>query len=784
MPDTPATTNATGRFHLTTLGTLALVGPGSETVLGTHGHHRRRLALLAVLAAAGDRGRSRDQLLALFWPDASQPRARHALDQLLYSLRASIDDSLFASTNPVRLEPTVISSDVAAFHCALERGDVEAAVAVYDGPFLDGFYLEDAADFERWVETERARLAGSHADALEQLAVRADRALDHVAAIRWWRKLLEADPLSSTHAVGLIRALMNAGDASAALQYADRYAALVSKELDASVGPTVTNLIAEARAQTRAGSPATSSFAPASPSRAVLPGASTVVPHGRAPFGHRKQYLTAALVGLTAIAAVAALVSMSRNDGPVTAAPVLAVLPFTNTAGNNDDAAIVVGIRDELAATLARIPRLRVVSGASAAAMAGNTADARRLADSVRLTHVLRGRVQKADGRWSVQLQLTNVHGGSRRWSQTYQTDLKDLFKLQEGVATAVAGTLNLQVDKARPAASRHQRTQNVAAYELYLRGSDPALLRSDSAARTALEYLRQAVSLDSTFAAGWAALAHLYGRVGLALPPRQRGPYIALAEDAARRSVALDDSLAEAHATLGSVRMIPFDFASAQQHFMRALELEPGSGATHELMVTLALWRGRPLEALAHAQRALEIDPLSPTAHSELALALLGNDRCDEALQQLERLAALQPPLLRVAPLTAHCHARQKKWDRAIAVLRPHLGRGRPIILALFSAMLARGGERDEALRVRARLLEQYRLGNAGAYELAVSYAGFGERDKALEYLEKSFDDGSLAGAPGNSTYLLVVVPLFDEWLDDPRYLRVRERLDLQGGR
>jgi serine/threonine-protein kinase len=209
------------------------------------------LALLAVLAAAGERGRSRDQLLLLFWPDATQSRARHSLEQLLYAIRSSIDEAVFAGVNPVRLNPDVVGSDVAEFQSALQRGDLEGAVAAYRGPFLDGFYLSDAPEFEQWVGAERARLERSYADALERLAQSAEAAQDHLTAVRWWRKLSEIDPVSSKNAAGLIRALMNAGDHAAALQYAAQYEAVVARELGTSVGPGVTNLVAEVRSKTK-----------------------------------------------------------------------------------------------------------------------------------------------------------------------------------------------------------------------------------------------------------------------------------------------------------------------------------------------------------------------------------------------------------------------------------------------------------------------------------------------------------------------------------------------------
>jgi DNA-binding SARP family transcriptional activator len=209
------------------------------------------MALLAVLAAAGEQGRSRDQLLLLFWPEAAQSQARHSLEQLLYTTRTSMNKAVFSGVNPLRLNSEVVSSDVGEFYRALERGDLEAAVSEYRGPFLEGFFLSDSPEFEQWLDAERAQLERSYCGALEELARRAEASQQPATAVRWWRKLADTDPVSGKNATGLMRALMNAGDEVAALQYAERYETIVQRELGTSAGPAVANIVAEARAKTK-----------------------------------------------------------------------------------------------------------------------------------------------------------------------------------------------------------------------------------------------------------------------------------------------------------------------------------------------------------------------------------------------------------------------------------------------------------------------------------------------------------------------------------------------------
>ena len=631
------------RHRLTTFGTLALTGPADDVVLGDHGHHRRRLALLAVLAASGERGRTRDQLLPLFWPEATQSKARHSLDQLLYALRGSIDESVFAGVNPLRLNAEVIESDVGAFRAALERGDLEEAVRTYHGPFLDGFYLNDAPEFERWVAGERFRLAGFHSDSLERLARGATAAARHDVAARWWQQLADVEPLSSRGAAGLIRALVATDDHAAALRFAKRYEAMLASELGASVDPAIAALVAEVRAGAQA-----------------VHGARRRTP---VPAERREHSGSRAAVLLPDVALPA------RTHPP----------PKRRRPG--------------------RLFHL----GAVALTIAIVAAAILRARSDVRVTHTARG------------------------------------------------------------------STRNVAAYELYLRGSDPAALRSDSAARVALHQFEQAVSLDGRYAAAWAGLALMQLRVpgDRVVSHRDR---LAIAEQAALRAVALDDSLADAHAALSFVRSSNLDIASAESEMRRAVELDPSSARMREWLAQLYVTAGRSSLALAEARRALELDPLSPTAVAEVAHALLANDRCDEALAQLSPLRSLRPPLLRAGTITVQCYVRKGMWPEAIAEARPVASGGGSRGRSLLGWVLARAGHAEEARRVLDSLVDDAQRIDGVAFDVAVVYAGMGDNDQAFAWLDRAMDERSLLP--------LHHFGLIRGLASDPRFDHVRDRM------
>ena len=232
--------------RLLAFGGLTLVDDGAP-ITGA-GSQRSRLALLAVLACAGSAGISREKLLGFLWPESDEERARHALKQSVYSLRRDLgSESAITGTASLALDPTVITSDVRDFDEALARGDDEAAVAFYVGPFLDGIFLRNSTEFDRWSDGERTRFQRAYLDACARLAMRDSAVLRHADAVGWWRLAAASDPLSGRIALDLMRALAQAGDVSGAIRHGAVHAEMVRAELDSPADDGVVAFTAQLR---------------------------------------------------------------------------------------------------------------------------------------------------------------------------------------------------------------------------------------------------------------------------------------------------------------------------------------------------------------------------------------------------------------------------------------------------------------------------------------------------------------------------------------------------------
>ena len=309
-----------------------------------------------------------------------------------------------------------------------------------------------------------------------------------------------------------------------------------------------------------------------------------------------------------------------------------------------------------------------------------------------------------------------------------------------------------------------HQ-TRNLGAYDLYLRGRDQALSRSEEGRSMAIQYFKQAIAADSNYAAAYAELAHMYALVGWNLPGLTRQEAISLAQATALKAVAMDSTATDAWAELGFVRMHNlYDMRGAAAALDRALALDPSSARAHGYLSHLYHETERPAESLAEARRANELDPLSVLTSIDLVCALYDNGRYDEALAQLDQLRDVDPPLARTLMYAGNIYLSKGMFTEAVRALQEwdaaNAWTGRALALA---------GRRAEARRFLAEALVRAK-GGEGAFEVAILYEGLGDYDQAISWLEKSFDEHTYSG--------YIMWPTFDRLRADPRFDRIRRRL------
>jgi len=570
-----------------------------------------RLALLAVLAAAGNRGVSREKLTALFWPDSDEERARHSLRQNLYAVRTGLGHDAVRSVGPtLTLDERVIVADVSEFRAALTSGDRERAVSLARGPFLDGFYLQGASEFERWVEEERGRLTSEATSALASLATSASRAKQYDAAAEWWRQLTERDPVSGRFALEYLKALVARGDRAAALAFARRHEAIVRRELQTAPDADVLRLEAELRAgpapdvasaESRVvfvGRPSENSATSAAEipptSEAQSPDEVSVPPISRV----RRATAFAVVAAFVLLAAGFAARRIGWLGGAARGSTIAVGLIRDDDVGGSPGTSRV--LTDMIATDLARVEGLAVLSNsrlielmpAGPDSAAGYAEAARRAGASELLEGQL---VALRHDTLELAMRRVELHTGIVKGA--YRVRAVDRYALVDSMTQSIARGFRLQ----SPHGSIADATTNSpVAYRLYDEG-----LRSyfQGELKTAQRLMNAALNEDSSFAmaAYWvvkigkdvwdpvrrqdvSALRPIALRLAQRAPDRERLMITAdlLTEDQEPRAIAVAESLTaryqhdpRAFGVLAHVYWMSGDWAKAAAAVERAIELD-----------------------------------------------------------------------------------------------------------------------------------------------------------------------------------------------------------------
>jgi TolB-like protein/Tfp pilus assembly protein PilF len=355
-----------------------------------------------------------------------------------------------------------------------------------------------------------------------------------------------------------------------------------------------------------------------------------------------------------------------RSATPAERQPSIAVLPFENMSGDRENEYFSDGLAEEIINALTRIPGLKVIARTSAFAFKGKHQDIRRIADALGVTTVLEGSVRKSGSRIRVTAQLIAAADGSHLWSDRYDRELADVFAVQDEIAAAITGAL--QVTLSPSSMPRRRHVPDLAAYEEYLKALYDAQRWTPESMSHAQTHLERALRLDPQFALAHAELAHLFHRLAIygLMPPREALPRM---RNEARKALAIDATLPDGHAMLGAAAaMFDYDWHEAEHQFRLALEHEPHPSLVHRYYAHYCLLPlGRAREAVEHHDIALKEDPLNLPARAERALALHAAGRPAEGDAELRRVLEIDDSFWFPYFALSQAHALAGRFDDAL---------------------------------------------------------------------------------------------------------------------
>ena len=418
----------------------------------------------------------------------------------------------------------------------------------------------------------------------------------------------------------------------------------------------------------------------------------------------------------------------------------VAVLPFANLSGNPENAYFAAGIQDEIITRLAKIGQLKVVSCLSTQRFKSSPDDVPAIAKQLGVANVLQGSVQRSADEVRVNVQLVKGETDTHLWADTFDRKMTDVFQIESDVAKTIAEKLQAKLTGSEERAISVEPTANSQAHELYLKGRYLWNRRTAENLKKALSYFEQAAEKDPNYALAYVGIADtcgLFPVYGAGAPQE----YLPKAKAAAEKALALDDSLAEAHASMGLIYYCYFKGAESVKEFERAIQLNPNYATAHHWYGRLTLVMiGQLDRAMAEAKRAYELDPVSPIIHADLGGVSLAARRYDEAIQQLRATLEVDPEfywahrwLGMALELKGDTEGAIAEYKRAIEL------NDDPSTLAFLAHAYASIGRQEEARQLLAQLTEKAKTRYVQPYAFALVHLGLGEKDQALDWLEKA---------------------------------------------
>ena len=488
----------------------------------------------------------------------------------------------------------------------------------------------------------------------------------------------------------------------------------------------------------------------------------------------RKSVLAIAAIALLVLLGAGGWFYRSSGRGGKTIDSV-AVLPFVNASGDPNSEYLTDGITESLINSLSQLPHLRVMSRDSAFMFKGKDTDAQKVGQQLGVRAVFKGRVMQRGDNLEISAELVDARDNSHVWGQRYNWKLADVFALQDDVAKEITTALRMRLTGEDEKRMARSYTENPEAYQDYLKGRYWWNKKTEEGLNKGIEYFQQAIAKNPTYALAYAGLADCYtmlANFGF-VPPNKAYPK---AKEAALKALETDDSVAEAHTSLGFIKMAyDWDWTGGEREFQRAIELNPSSVTAHQLYGLALAAEGRFEEAIKELKRALELDPLSPSNNSALGTGFLCAQQYDQAIEQERKALDLDANFLPAHLFLGWSYVQKSMYKEGIAELEKAMAisPGNTLLLSGLGYAYAAAGRKLEAQKVLDQLNDLAKQKYVPAMYRAWTYAGLGEKDKAFEWLEKGYEDRSILSIKAYG----VLAPLHS----DPRWADLLRRMNLQ---
>ena len=451
----------------------------------------------------------------------------------------------------------------------------------------------------------------------------------------------------------------------------------------------------------------------------------------------------------------------------------IAVLPFQNKSADEDTEYLSDGLAESLIFGLSQLPNLKVSPPSLVFRYKGKEIDPIKIGGELGVNAVMTGRLAQRGEDLTISVELVDVRNNKLLWGKHYDRKLVDLLTTQREIATEITQNLKLKLSGADERRVTRHYAKSSDAYQLYLKGHYYASRYTKEGFNKGIEYFEQAIAKDPNFALAYSGLAFCYlNQTDWVFAPKDSIPKVRKAIENALR---VDESLAESHTMLAMILLqYDWDWVAAEREFRRAIELDPDYALGRSFLAWHLAAMGRFDESIEEDKRALALDPLSPAVNADLGWDLYFARRYDEAIEQLRKAVDLEPNYWVSHMLLGRCYEQKGKLQEAVAEFEK--ARQIEISIPEVSAALGHGyavsGRRAEALKIVRELQERSKREFVPSYSIATVYVGLGMKDEALQYLAKSYDEGSY--------YMihLKVEPILDPLRSDPRFIDIVRRV------